>query len=129
MEDIELSNHTFNSETTNQYVDSNHSDTETIIKDNISSTSYQPSSRDSNIDGERPNIEIEKSLWRKQWISRMPPLPLIRTILKASIAILIALLFVFVDNCRNAIGTASILVPIGTLLHFPIQPLGKQKEN
>ncbi|GAN01233.1 hypothetical protein MAM1_0005c00665 [Mucor ambiguus] len=56
--------------------------------------------------------------------AKMPPVPLIRAIVKASFAVLIALIIAFVDTTRNAIGQGIILVPIGTILHFPIRPLG-----
>lgn len=54
----------------------------------------------------------------------IPPLPLSRAIVKASIAVLISLLFVFEENCRISTGAGSIMVPIGTILNFPIRPIG-----
>lgn len=57
--------------------------------------------------------------------SKIPPLPQIRTTLKATIATLISLIFVLNNNTRASIGTASTLVTLGTLLYFPVKPIGK----
>ncbi|KAG2191099.1 hypothetical protein INT46_005740 [Mucor plumbeus] len=56
--------------------------------------------------------------------SRIPPLPAIRTTLKATFATLISLIFVLVNDTRSTIGTASTLVTLGTLLYFPVKPIG-----
>ncbi|KAL9557127.1 hypothetical protein MBANPS3_001545 [Mucor bainieri] len=61
--------------------------------------------------------------------AKIPPVPLMRAIVKASFAVLIALIIAFVDTTRNAIGQGIILVPIGTILHFPIRPLGMYLGN
>ncbi|KAL9550742.1 hypothetical protein MBANPS3_004592 [Mucor bainieri] len=56
--------------------------------------------------------------------SKIPPLPQIRTTLKATIATLVSLIFVLNNNTRASIGTASTLVTLGTLLYFPVKPIG-----
>ncbi|KAI8080209.1 uncharacterized protein B0P05DRAFT_540434 [Gilbertella persicaria] len=88
-------------------------------------------SRSSIVSGEK-NVPTAEPVQRKsvsqRILTKLPPFPLIRIIVKASIAILIGLLFVFEKNCRSAMGSASILVPIGTLLYFPIRPIGVQIE-
>jgi hypothetical protein len=71
-----------------------------------------------------PSVKEPKKSFGQRLYAKVPPYQLTRTIIKASIAILIALLFVFEENCRKAIGQAGILVPIGTLLYFPIRPIG-----
>jgi len=71
-------------------------------------------------------IEPKKTL-AERIKAKIPPVPLIRAIVKASFAVLIALVIAFVDTTRNAIGQGIILVPIGTILHFPIRPLGKYR--
>ncbi|KAL7310317.1 hypothetical protein PS15m_009833 [Mucor circinelloides] len=58
--------------------------------------------------------------------SKIPPLPQIRTTLKATIATLISLIFVLNNNTRASIGTASTLVTLGTLLYFPVKPIAIQ---
>jgi hypothetical protein len=77
----------------------------------------------SSIIPEREPLESKKSFGQRLK-AKIPPLPLSRAIVKASIAVLISLLFVFEENCRTAAGAAGILVPIGTILNFPIRPLG-----
>lgn len=68
-------------------------------------------------------IEPKKTL-AERIRAKIPPVPLMRAMVKASFAVLIALIIAFVDTTRNAIGQGIILVPIGTILHFPIRPLG-----
>lgn len=71
-----------------------------------------------------PHGVEHKKTFSQRIKAKIPPLPLIRAIVKASFAVLIALIIAFVDTTRNAIGQGIILVPIGTILHFPIRPLG-----
>lgn len=71
-------------------------------------------------------IPTKKTLGQRLY-AKVPPFQLTRTIIKASIGILIGLLFVFEKNCSKAVGAAGILVPIATLMYFPIRPLGKRK--
>lgn len=71
------------------------------------------------------DAEVTKKSFGERLKAKIPPLPLLRTIVKASIAILIALIFVLVDQTRNAVGSGNILVVIGTILSFPVRPLGK----
>lgn len=59
--------------------------------------------------------------------SIIPPLPLLRPMLKGCLAILISLIFVFVDRLRDEFGQGIILVPIGTVLNFPFRPVGKER--
>ncbi|OAC98006.1 hypothetical protein MUCCIDRAFT_116091 [Mucor lusitanicus CBS 277.49] len=75
-----------------------------------------------------PHGVEHKKTFSQRIKAKIPPLPLIRAIVKASFAVLIALIIAFVDTTRNAIGQGIILVPIGTILHFPIRPLGVQLE-
>jgi hypothetical protein len=56
---------------------------------------------------------------------RKTPLPLVRTVLKASISVLISLILVLVHKTRVVIGPASTMVTLGTLLYFPVKPVGK----
>lgn len=71
-------------------------------------------------------MPIKKSFGERLY-AKVPPFQLTRTIIKASVGILIGLLFVFEKNCAKAVGPAGILVPIATLMYFPIRPLGKEK--
>ncbi|CEP06984.1 hypothetical protein [Parasitella parasitica] len=73
------------------------------------------------------NIEPKKTL-AERIRAKVPTVPLMRAMIKASFAVLIALIITFTDRSRNAIGQGIILVPIGTILHFPIRPLGVQIE-
>lgn len=52
------------------------------------------------------------------------PLPLIRKVLKASIALLVSLILVLVNNTRVILGPANTLVTLGVLLYFPVRPVG-----
>lgn len=79
------------------------------------------------IENDDTKKEPKKSFGQRLY-AKIPPYQLTTIIVKASIAILIALLFVFEKNCRAAIGQAGILVPIGTLLYFPVRPIGVQLE-
>lgn len=72
-----------------------------------------------------PEQDTSKKPLGQRLMAMIPPYQLTRTIIKASISILIALLFVFEERCRNAVGAAAILVPIGTLMYFPVRPLGR----
>lgn len=55
---------------------------------------------------------------------RKTPLPLVRTVLKASISVLISLILVLVDKTRLVIGPACTMATLGTLLYFPVKPVG-----
>lgn len=68
-----------------------------------------------------------KKSFGERLYAKIPPFQLTCIIIKASIGILIGLLFVFEKNCRKAVGPAGILVPIATLMYFPIRPLGNNK--
>jgi hypothetical protein len=92
-------------------------------KDN-DSTIHHSQLSSSSIIPERESSSVAKKSFGQRLKAKLPPLPLARAIVKASIAVLISLLFVFEENCRIAAGAASILVPIGTILNFPIRPLG-----
>lgn len=52
------------------------------------------------------------------------PLPVIRSVLKASVAVLISIILVLVDKTRFAIGPACTLTTLGTLLYCPVKPMG-----
>lgn len=52
------------------------------------------------------------------------PLPILRKVLKASIAMLISLILVLVNKTRLMIGPASTLATLGVLLYFPTRPVG-----
>lgn len=93
--------------------------------DDMTSNSHPRLSGDSSINmpPNTNNIELKKT-FSERIKAKIPPVPLIRAIVKASFAVLIALIITFVDRSRNAIGQGIILVPIGTILHFPIRPLG-----
>ena len=119
MEDIELSNqssrrsHGHNSDTQEK-----HDDDMTATTTHHSQLSMMP----------EESIK-QKSKAPGNILTKLLPLPLVRIVVKAAISILIALLFVFEDNCRNAMGSASVLVPIGTLLYFPVRPIGNLKKK
>ncbi|KAI8877640.1 hypothetical protein K501DRAFT_260071 [Backusella circina FSU 941] len=114
-------------------------------KENQTAPSFGPISNDSShslnhtatkIPSEDPPLNIpsgdapvSKKGFLEKIKSKIPPLPLLRIVVKSSIAILIALLFVFETRCRTAMGGAAILVPIGTLLNFPIRTIGVQIES
>ena len=95
-----------------------------------SSSEQEPGDKQQTSTNSRDHImpvkeEPVKRTWMQRLYARVPPYQLTRIIVKASISILIALLFVFVDSLRNAIGSASVLVPIAALLYFPFRPIGK----
>ncbi|GAA5816474.1 hypothetical protein MFLAVUS_010003 [Mucor flavus] len=102
-------------------IESHHSDK--MERDHLTGTSTRHSTE--NIIPEPKTI---KKPLGQRIMAMIPPYQLTRTVVKASIAVLISLLFVFEEQCRKAIGPASILVPIGTLLNFPVRPLGVQIE-
>jgi hypothetical protein len=81
-------------------------------------------SQDSPINIPSGDAPVSKKGFLEKIKSKIPPLPLLRIVIKSSTAILIALLFVFETRCRTAMGGAAILVPIGTLLNFPIRTIG-----
>lgn len=122
MENIELIKQPSRNEERNltESIESHHSDK--MERDHLTGTSTRHSTE---------NIISEPKAIKKPLGQRIramvPPYQLTRTVVKASIAVLISLLFVFEEQCRKAIGPASILVPIGTLLNFPVRPLGKKK--
>lgn len=117
MEDIELTNQkTGGSSITAR----NESDTAHILQ---STKSVHEEEIQTNKPVNNNPLESKKSILQRLK-SKIPPLPLIRAIIKASISILISTIFVFDSTCRKWIGSASILVPIGTLLYFPVRPLG-----
>lgn len=139
MDDIELSNQASKrSYTTSVQLDelstsntTDHLSTRSILKqdndndDGITVNSHPRLSGDSSINMPPNTNNIEqKKTFSERIKAKMPPIPLIRAIIKASFAVLIALIITFVDRSRNAIGQGIILVPIGTILHFPIRPLG-----
>ncbi|KAG1469964.1 hypothetical protein G6F56_002956 [Rhizopus delemar] len=57
-------------------------------------------------------------------LSIIPPLPLLRPIIKGCLAILISIIFLFNSKIRNEFGQGIILVPISTILSFPFRPIG-----
>lgn len=120
MENIELINQSPKKKERNssESIESHHSD-KMMEGDHLTATSTRHSRR--NI---IPEQNTSKKPLGQRLMAMIPPYQLTRTIIKASISVVISLLFVFEDRCRNAIGAASILVPIGTLLYFPVRPLG-----
>lgn len=88
------------------------------------STRHTENTQDKSVHGMIPEASKTSVLDRLKTI--IPPLPLLRPMLKGSLAILIALIFVFVDRLRNVFGQGIILVPIGTVLNFPFRPVGKR---
>ncbi|KAI8991728.1 hypothetical protein BDF20DRAFT_58655 [Mycotypha africana] len=74
------------------------------------------------------DLKPNRNTLRERLKFKTPAVPLIRMILKGSIALLISLLFVYVDNPRNKIGRASTMVVTSTILSFPFRPLGVQFE-
>lgn len=139
MDDIELSNQASKrSYTTSIQLDelstsntTDHLSARSILKqdsdndDDITVSSHSRLSGDSSINMPPNTNDIEqKKTFSERIKAKIPPIPLIRAVVKASFAVLIALIITFVDRSRNAIGQGIILVPIGTILHFPIRPLG-----
>lgn len=118
MDNIELSNQpSKRSRSTTIDLDEHEDD-----REELQSTSTKHSKE--NIVPPKSSTKEPKQSFGQRLYAKVPPYQLTRTIIKASISILIAMLFVFEENCRNAIGKAGILVPIGTLLYFPIRPIG-----
>lgn len=134
MENIEPSNQSSKrlKETAVTMPDDHDTPTKNIYKnedegDNMTATSSQLDmhhSRQSIIPEAAPTPVTKKS-FEERLKAKLPPFPLMRTIVKASVAILISMIFVFVDQTRNAVGSGNILVVIGTLLSFPFRPIGK----
>jgi hypothetical protein len=72
---------------------------------------------------DKPSKHISKfsSIWNK---IRNVPLPLLRTVLKASIAISVTLILVLANKSRLLIGPAATLSAIATLIYLPVRPVG-----
>jgi hypothetical protein len=87
---------------------------------NISDMRYSSESTTKNMN----NIPSQKKSTLDSIKEKIPPLPLLRVSVKASIAILISFIFVLNGRCRAAMG-AAILVPIGTIFSFPVRPIGR----
>lgn len=117
---IELTNHPTRRSRATIVEDNDNNDLLTSASTN---TSKEHVALNPPIENDFTKKEPKKSLGQRLY-AKIPPYQLTTIIVKASIAILIALLFVFEKNCRTAIGQAGILVPIGTLLYFPVRPIG-----
>ncbi|ORX50436.1 hypothetical protein DM01DRAFT_1408971 [Hesseltinella vesiculosa] len=68
-----------------------------------------------------------RAVW--QWVhSWLPPFPQLKKDLKASIALLIALVFCFDQDLANVTGQGVILVAIVMIFYFPVRTYGIQTE-
>jgi hypothetical protein len=71
------------------------------------------------------NQEEKKPTLYQRFLASIPPAPHIRKTVKASVAVLIGVIFALDAHLRTLFGSSALLITIVTIFFFPVRTIGK----